>query len=181
MTTDERDQILIQKVAEFVATNYPSVLLNKDRFTNAIITGFNKDVERKRVELPSPARMSEDLKKRWYILSNKTDCGDLSIYTLTADNEEDVKKYMISMMLDTAATCDPCAIREMKTDDKEGYIIYCDDEREDFRYIRADMITHALDNVHIAEANMDAIPQELDWDMDAVNYNIRDIGRDEGR
>ena len=116
----------------------------------------------------------------YYVLSNKSDCGNLSIYT-AGESKEFAYKQMQAMMFATISNCEPGVVVQMISNPAEltGYLLYSDDEREDFRCISSFDIT-PIEEVDIENTNFDAIPDELDLDEEGINYVIFDIGREDG-
>lgn len=75
-------------------------------------------------------------KTKWYILSNKSDCGDLSIWKFEGTEKECFTK-MKALVIGTASMANPDDIIQLILNDSDntGYIAYSNGEREDFRMI----------------------------------------------
>lgn len=116
---------------------------------------------------------------KWKILSNKSDCGNLSVWNFDGTAEECYKK-MQALVLCTAANANPGEIVQLITDDSDlsGYILYSDEEREDFRCIADDIICNIDEYDNVSEVNLDSIPGKINWDSEDADYAIFDIGRE---
>lgn len=116
---------------------------------------------------------------KYYILSNKSDCGNLSIWKFEG-TEKECYKMMQALILATAANSEPGNITQIIMDDSDltGYIAYSDGEKEDFRIVSRYAICDILDYDNVGEINTDAIPDRIIWNEDDVNYNVFDIGRE---
>ena len=71
---------------------------------------------------------------KYLLLSNKSDCGDLSVYSFEAKDSEEamlkLKRYVNGTALHGGDS-----IAEVSFFDNEGFIRYIDEEREDFRVV----------------------------------------------
>lgn len=114
----------------------------------------------------------------YYILSNNSECDDLSIYKSNGTLYDAYKK-MQALIISTGAMAGEDDYIEVYTDlsDLTGSINYADSHTS-FRIIKAVDVTDINKCDDVANANLDAIPEEISWNNEDSHYALHDVGRE---
>lgn len=117
-------------------------------------------------------------KEEWFILSNNSDCDDLSIYKFYGTAHE-VYKHMQAMVLSTAARTEERRYLEVNMNSSEmEATIQWSDVHEDFRIVRGSLVTPIKEADGVLDVDLDTIPDDISWDNEMAHKELLRLNRE---
>lgn len=121
----------------------------------------------------------EEPSKTHLIISNNSECDDLSVYRYDG-SKKDAYKRMQAMVMATAANIDEECYMEVNMNSSEMEAgIQLSESHESFRVVSLDDITNIEEADGVAIANFDSFPDDIHWDNESSHYVLHDVGRED--